>query len=342
MRAGRRGGAWFAAVALLVASGAAWAGANEDLVVLTDGTELKGTIAEKRPGKYLVIVLATGEHRRYAMSDVKFAGPEQERPGAATPASPPARAPVAAPKPAPAKPVGGGPPAAHAAPEPAPAAAEPRAPATPWPPPERRGAVAIVPRVGFVGNGVEHMTTTCEGNCPGTGTKTDVAQRSDLVLGADVLVQVARRIRVGASALVTPQPHIGTTVPGAGSGTIVDLGAVVEGVFPVTRPVRVAVRAGGGGITAFRDGDTKAQIERRCASPLIGPCSVPSGPFFGWEAGGGVGAIFDLGRWHPRIDAMYSHAALHVGLVEITGNSPQTVGGDVKLDRLTLTGGVEF
>ncbi len=63
------------------------AASARDLVRRTDGGMLRGTIVELVPNEYVVLMLPTGETRRVAMSEVRYAGPAVDEPGA-SPAPP--------------------------------------------------------------------------------------------------------------------------------------------------------------------------------------------------------------------------------------------------------------
>ncbi|MBI5532280.1 MAG: hypothetical protein HY898_06180 [Deltaproteobacteria bacterium] len=54
---------------------------GDDMVVLNDGTTLRGTISELKPGRSVLIVLLTGESRRIPMSEVSYAGSAAARNG---------------------------------------------------------------------------------------------------------------------------------------------------------------------------------------------------------------------------------------------------------------------
>ncbi|MCC7380785.1 MAG: hypothetical protein IT384_03090 [Deltaproteobacteria bacterium] len=74
--------------------------ASPDLVKLKNGGLLRGTISELVPNDRVVIILATGELRQVAMSEVEYAGPAGAEPGSVpAPAAP-------APTPQPAAPSG--------------------------------------------------------------------------------------------------------------------------------------------------------------------------------------------------------------------------------------------
>lgn len=60
-----------------------------DVVMTQDGGMMRGTIVESRPGQHVVIALPTGETRRVAWSEVRFAGPAGEAPGSASVTTPP-------------------------------------------------------------------------------------------------------------------------------------------------------------------------------------------------------------------------------------------------------------
>jgi hypothetical protein len=47
---------------------------GDDVVVLKDGTTLRGTISELKPGRSVIIVLITGESRSIPMTEVTYAG----------------------------------------------------------------------------------------------------------------------------------------------------------------------------------------------------------------------------------------------------------------------------
>ena len=91
-------------LALLFSSGAGRAVADEagstsapqDVVLLKNGGMVRGTISEMVPGDYVLIVSLAGESRRFAMVEVKYAGPAAQAPGAAS-----AQTPGAVPAPAP-------------------------------------------------------------------------------------------------------------------------------------------------------------------------------------------------------------------------------------------------
>jgi hypothetical protein len=61
---------------------AAQAPAAPDVVRLRDGGLLRGTIAEYVVGDHATLVLITGETRRIAAADIRYAGPAQEEPPA--------------------------------------------------------------------------------------------------------------------------------------------------------------------------------------------------------------------------------------------------------------------
>jgi hypothetical protein len=61
---------------------AAQAPAAPDVVRLRDGGLLRGTIAEYVVGDHATLVLITGETRRIAAADIRYAGPAQEEPAA--------------------------------------------------------------------------------------------------------------------------------------------------------------------------------------------------------------------------------------------------------------------
>lgn len=67
--------------------------ASPDLVKLKNGGLLRGTISELVPNERVVIVLATGEVRQIAMSEVEYAGPAGAEPGS-VPAPAPAPQPT--------------------------------------------------------------------------------------------------------------------------------------------------------------------------------------------------------------------------------------------------------
>jgi hypothetical protein len=57
-----------------------------DLVLLKDGSMVRGTIVDLKVGDHVQILTVTGESRSYPMSDVQFAGPASERPTRGAPA----------------------------------------------------------------------------------------------------------------------------------------------------------------------------------------------------------------------------------------------------------------
>ncbi len=80
------------ALSLWIACAAAAASAQvpPDVVRLRDGGLFRGTITEYEPGRRVVILLPSGEERRFEVSEVEFAGPASEMPG---PPSAPAQSP---------------------------------------------------------------------------------------------------------------------------------------------------------------------------------------------------------------------------------------------------------
>jgi hypothetical protein len=78
-----------AAFTAVAAPSVARAADAPDLVKLKDGSMYRGTIAELVAGDHVVITLATGETKRFAMADVASAGPAPTAPPVAPPAPPP-------------------------------------------------------------------------------------------------------------------------------------------------------------------------------------------------------------------------------------------------------------
>jgi len=66
-----------------------------DVIIMKDGGMLRGTIAESVPGKFVVMMMLSGETRRVEFSEVRFAGPASQAPATA-PNSAPAPASAAA------------------------------------------------------------------------------------------------------------------------------------------------------------------------------------------------------------------------------------------------------
>lgn len=59
-----------------------------DIVLLNNGGMFRGTISEKVPNDYVLLITATGEQRRFVMSEVRYAGPASAMP-VPLPAGPP-------------------------------------------------------------------------------------------------------------------------------------------------------------------------------------------------------------------------------------------------------------
>ena len=67
-----------------------------DVVVLQDGSMFRGTISELVANDHVVIILVSGESKRFASSAVRYAGPASGAPAIGSPSSP---APSASPSP---------------------------------------------------------------------------------------------------------------------------------------------------------------------------------------------------------------------------------------------------
>jgi hypothetical protein len=81
---------WTLAIACVAYDAAAEGAAIADEVLTTDGGTYRGTIVEHAPGSDVVIVLPTGETKRFAAGDVQYAGPLR---GPSPPSSPAPEAP---------------------------------------------------------------------------------------------------------------------------------------------------------------------------------------------------------------------------------------------------------
>jgi hypothetical protein len=56
-----------------------------DIVVLKDGSRVRGTLSELMKGQYVVIVLVSGEVKRFEWNEIEFAGSEANAPAATAP-----------------------------------------------------------------------------------------------------------------------------------------------------------------------------------------------------------------------------------------------------------------
>ena len=70
-----------------------------DIVVLHDGSMVRGTIIELKRGEYVLITTPLGESRRFSMNEVRYAGPASGAPGTSPPKVQERKHPPAPPRP---------------------------------------------------------------------------------------------------------------------------------------------------------------------------------------------------------------------------------------------------
>jgi hypothetical protein len=206
-----------------------------------------------------------------------------------------------------------------------------------------------VGRIGFIVGGGGDLEGKCSGSgCGTTGSSANYDDKSSLVLGADLMGHLGPQLRLGGGLLFAPNTSFeGDHGGDLDAGSDLSLQVIVEGVFDVSPTVALTLRGQGGGLFLFPGGDLSDAIDSDkslCDSvPANQTCEVKDGPYVGWTAGGGFGALFAAGTVAIRADLTLQWYG-----IDTVGVKTSVLGGDVDTtsnfsgNRVILGGGVEF
>ena len=219
--------------------------------------------------------------------------------------------------------------------------------------------VVVVPRAGVVVAGGGEGAVECSdggelrGACENVEGDEDLDDESGVGFGVDILFHTSDRMRLGFGAFWVTEPAIdGATIQGF---EIEKLGSdgTLNGIFEysLSKPkggVDIYMR-GEGGVALLLPGDDLEDLtdalESTCSDAPSGvDCSVDSGPYLGWNAGGGVGASFPLSPGlRLRADLTYRYTAWDLASFETSaGSTSIRTQMSYAGSRTWLAAGLEF
>lgn len=163
----------------------------------------------------------------------------------------------------------------------------------------------LYPKLGFLltGSGDYKYDDSYSGSTtdkPSPSSKS-VDDKSGFAIGADFLGSVTPNLRLGGGLLWVPslKAKIGDTERTAGNQF--NVAGIVEPVFPISPTVALALRGQGGISFLIPGSDLGDEIDNKkksCSEDTAAgdpKCDVSGSLGLGWNAGGGGGAIVDVG-----------------------------------------------
>jgi hypothetical protein len=234
-----------------------------------------------------------------------------------------------------------------------PAAAEsvtPVAPPTPHSILQPLGSFVFAVRGGFqmIGGGSTESSCSVDGGpCVFQDGETSFSERSYFMIGADALLHVAPGFRLGLGYELVPYSAIEAEDESEALhlGHEHALGAIVEGVVPVSTKLALALRAQGGLRMLAVGGDLAErndEILGDCRDANLVRCEVDEGPLFGSTFGGLFGFV-GAGKVRWRVDLSVQYVILNLaGSTVQTGTSTVSRSLSIHDTRSWVLGGVEL